>query len=1086
MNGYSHGASGANGTGAGGWTVNDAGGDGRGPGESTPSVAEISASASEKVNEMRLQPIARLVEQGKMHLANAKARSNGRKGLAATYWEYIVAYELIVDAIPNHHDFHDRINNSRSQLQRDWKDLAKDVQGNYERFMRIKEMIANENKRNGMRSASAQSSRPLSAASQHADSNGSRPSSGASHRRDDELMLPETPSHAPGGRLPTSRVKPQVQPKPDSLHGRALHQSRVSVNSVGNSHDLSERFAKLRGAAAPIKTGSISSSQDSSVKMPSPSEYQSSMRPMGPRSMPSQTPGHPPKLPLDTQLAASLPKEPSPTYSPARNLSLPASIAPPRSSARSIVGTGGRSNSLAASSISAYAPSNNADSDSYFPPQQDTQRKPAPRRFSVSKPAELQISVEKLYDYLRLYRVLAIDVRSRDEFDSGHIFVTSSMCIEPMALRDGLSAEQLQDSLVISPDDEQQMFERRNEYDLVVYYDESTRTNAFLEKHNLNSKEIALKRLYETLHEFNTEKPLQRPPIFLMGGIDAYADLLGPAALKMTTTASAVSNGRSRASQLIRRAPAASESAKLNLRKRRMREYAPMDPEEEQQWLEEARKGRAVLERTNEEDDEDEATSPMYRTTEEFLRHFPEVDQQSMMYPPSRPPPAVPAPPLAPYVAPSIPSVPSRPAPSVPRVSYSGVHERQVAPQGRTQELPVYVSPGRYAQFRPHKTGLVNFGVTCYMNSVVQCLAGNMELSALFLSGRWHKELQKENWKGTKGILPEAYATLLSNLFQGDVTAVRPVSFRKICGHFNSQWTIDQQQDAKEYLEFVLDHLHEDMNRTWNRTPLKQLSEAQEMMREKLPRPYAAIMEWGRYTHREMSLIGGIFAGQHASQLQCTTCGVTSTTYEAFWSISVEIPLDGTADIRDCLRSYCSPERLEKDDFWRCPRCKRDREAVKKITITRAPDSLVVHFKRFNASHTQRAHKVRTPINFPLQGLDLGPYVEPPLSPDQEAQLIEVQRDANLQLTAMKTDPAMNGPFKYNAYAVIHHIGGTLGSGHYIAHVKDRSRGIWRRFNDDKVTEFEPSNLRGVEQLQSDRAYIVFYERERVAGGAFG
>lgn len=793
----------------------------------------------------------------------------------------------------------------------------------------------------------------------------------------------------------------------------------------------------------------------------------------------SQAPGHLLRLPLDTQFAASLPKEPSPTYSPARNLSLPASIAPPRSTARSMVGTGGRSNSLAASSISAYAPSSNAESDSYFPPQSDVHRQQTERRGSLNRPAELQITVEKLYDYLRLYRVLAIDVRSREEFDSGHIYLSSGMCIEPTALRDGLSAEQLQDSLILSPDEEQLMFERRNEYDLVVYYDESTKTHAFLNKYNPNPQEIALKRLYETLHEFNTEKPLQRPPIFLMGGIQAWIDLLGPAALKTTTNPG-------RTTRPIRRTPAATESAKLNLQRRRRREYAPMDHEEEQRWLAEARKGRAVFETTTEIYEEEEPESPMIRTTEDFLRHFPEVEQQSMMYPPSRPPPPVPAfaptsfpvPAPAPYAAPSVPEAPSRPAPSVSRVSYSGVHERQVVPQGRTQQLPVYVSPGRYAHFRPHKTGLINFGVTCYMNSVLQCLAANAELSSVFLSGRWQKELQTDNWKGTKGILPEAYATLLSNLYKGDASAVRPVSFRKMCGRFNSQWTVDQQQDAKEYLEFVLDHFHEDMNRNWSRTPLKQLSEAQEMTRERLSRPIAAITEWGRYTHREKSLIGDIFAGQHASQLTCTTCGTTSTTYEAFWSISVEIPLEGSADVRDCLRSYCSPERLDGDDFWRCPRCKRDREAVKKITITRAPLSLVVHFKRFSASHTQRAHKVRTQIQFPLQGLDIGPFVEPPIPPEQEARVMDTHREATMQL---KEDPAMNGPFKYNAYAVIHHIGGTLGSGHYIAHVKDRSRGVWRRFNDDKVTDFEPNKLSGVESLQSERAYIVFYEREQIA-----
>jgi ubiquitin carboxyl-terminal hydrolase 8 len=495
--------------------------------------------------------------------------------------------------------------------------------------------------------------------------------------------------------------------------------------------------------------------------------------------------------------------------------------------------------------------------------------------------------------------------------------------------------------------------------------------------------------------------------------------------------------------------------------------------------LEEARRGRSIVQHADAEEHEEPA-SPFYRTTEEFLRRYPEVEpEQSMMYPLTRPPSN------NQYIQPAIPAAPSRPAPSVPRVSYSGVHERQVAPQGRNGQPAMYLSQPRYTNIQMHKTGLLNFGVTCYMNSVVQCLSGHLLLSDLFLSQRYQRDLQTNNWKGTKGILPEAYATLLSNLFKGDVNSLRPSTFRRICGAFNSQWGVDEQQDAKEFLEFVLDYMHEDLNVTWNKAPLKPLNESQELQREQFPRQYAAKVEWGRYQHRDMSVIGGMFAGQHASQLTCQTCGITSTTYEAFWSLSLEIPQNNDCDVRDCLRSYCSAEQLAGDELWRCPRCKKDREAVKKITITRAPDTLVIHFKRFSASRTESARKIRTAVHFPLQSLDMAPFIEPPMTPDEEDYIVQNARDGPKQLANVKTDPTMNGPFMYNAYAVIWHIGATLGSGHYIAFVKDKAKGIWRQFNDDKITEFEPANLPPQHRLQNEKAYIVFYEREGVAGGAF-
>ncbi|KAH6629282.1 hypothetical protein C7974DRAFT_394208 [Boeremia exigua] len=1056
MNGHTNGAHGS-----------DASGQSRGSGGSKPTIAEIVGSATETVDGLRHHSIKNLLEHAKQHFTSARTMLGNRSPVAGSYWEYLVAYQIVAVLIPQHADYHDKIAGSRNQTHRDYNTLLKEISSAEEQFVYIKNIIKNDNLRNGTHSRTGSASFAMRPESRNGK---------IAIKRDDELMLPSVPSSAPSSEASSSvssgRRKPVPQPKPQSLHGRAVHQNSTSVNG-----DLADRFAKLRGPGPSIDTTSARSSQDLSVKMPSPADFQSSNRPVGPRDMPPPS-RLPPKLPLDTAMAASFPKEPSPTYSPARNIALPPHIAPPRSTPRSMNGTGGRSNSLAAaSSASNQAPNTNGTPDSYFPTQQLT-RAPASRTRSVSAAIELEIDAAKLYDYLRMFNVLVIDVRERSTFDRGHLYHRTVMCLEPSTLQDGDSAEQLSDRLVISPDEEQAMFERRHEYDIVVYYNDSTMNIDFMTNHNRAEDEAALKHLYDTLTEFNADKPLKRPPILLKGGLDAWVDLVGPQALKTSTTAALLATGQTR-SRGVRRAPAATNAAKLNLQRRR-REYVPMDPEEEQQWLEEARKGRAVVEQPAIDEESEEPESSFYRTTEDFLRRFPDVEGgQSMVQAAPRPPP------IPQYVQPAIPIAPSRPPPSVPRVSYSGVHERSVAPQGRNNQPPVYISQPHFTNVRLHKTGLINFGVTCYMNSVVQCLSGHLALSDLYLTGRYNRDLQRENWKGTKGILPEAYATLISNLFKGDISSVRPSTFRRVCGHFNSQWGVDQQQDAKEFLEFVLDFMHEDLNVTWNKAPLQPLTEKQELQREQFPRQYAAKIEWARYQHRDMSVIGGMFAGQHASQLTCQACGITSTTYEAFWSLSLEIPHDQACDVRDCLRSYCSAERLAGDELWRCPRCKKDREAVKKITITRAPDTLVVHFKRFSASHNESARKVRTPINFPLQGLDMSPFMEKPMLPEQEQYIAKNAPDGLTQLAGLKADPTMNGPYVYNAYAVIHHIGATLGSGHYTAFVKDKARGVWRSFNDDRLVDFEPGNLQPKDRLQNERAYIVFYERERVAGGAF-
>ena len=1054
------------------------------------------------------------MEQARAAFATSKLLADQRKGIDRAYSDYLVAYELVVNVIPAHRDFLERIENLGCALHRQYRTLSAQLNDNEEKFFNIKKIIQADNARNGTQSNPA-SMRAVSQRSHHDEwpSFRSRPASpNGLARRDDELMLPPAPStnsSAQSGRaspVPSTspRRKPVPQPKPPSLHGQALHHNAASA--AGIPDDLVERFTRLKGASAPIDT-SVSSHRQPDIRMPSPTQYQSANRPSGPRDMPSRpniAPPQPQPRPLNTQIAF-MPKEPSPTYSPARNLSMPAEINPPRSTVRSMFGTGGRTNSMASV--------HRSDSEAQFS---------LPRRKSVTNRPETHISNEQLYDYLRMYNVLLIDVRSREDFDGGHIYWNSIMCVEPAALQDGGSAEQLAERLVLSPDDEQEMFSRRDEYDLVVYYDDCTESMSFLSRPPRNERELALGRLYNTLYNFNQDKPLQLPPILLEGGLVAWASLVGQQALKLSSTCASVPRGA--------RPPPSSGHGSVGHR-RRLREYAPMDPDEEARWLEEARRGRRVLSSSpvlepQEMDDMDPSDSgdivpqdhhsqrqssaapskhvngqhrfepddvpSLVRSPSEFVRRYPEVDveRQSMVYPTHD---------SAPLQRPrpnDVPAPPSRPAPSLPRLSYGGVGQRVVTPNNvQPVQPPVYRRPNTYARLRLPRTGLVNFGVTCYMNATIQCLNATIPMTTMFLQDWFVGHIQRENWKGTKGVLTENYATLIRDLWHGAVSAERLARFRALCARLNSGWGTEVQQDAKEFLEFLLDALHEDMNVVWARTPLRDLTPDQEARREQHPTILAACAEWARYCHRQKSVIQDLFTGQHASRICCLTCRRTSTTFEAFNSLSVQIPSDRSTDLQSCLRAYCTTETLAGDDMWACPGCKERRVATKTLTLTRAPDVLVVHFKRFSAVPGRQAKKVHTVVDFPLQGLDLEPHMQPRLTAADEGLAGSYRGPAaggqppmpnqvDGFVPTVKTDPAINGPFKYNAFAVLRHLGTTLTAGHYVACVKDRAKGCWVRFNDDRVTEFEPAQLSRRDRLQNKEAYLVFYERERVAGGA--
>ncbi|KAJ5984099.1 hypothetical protein N7481_006198 [Penicillium waksmanii] len=871
----------------------------------------------------------------------------------------------------------------------------------------------------------------------------------------------------------------QSQPIPDS-------QTRVKRNSVPAEDLLAQRFAKLRASQShdngpdsnvqPTHPSSGPAGQASAYTAYSsntpPVKLQCFSRPAdspstGPSDFLSQRPSHVPPTP-PTVRSTRFP----------RNLRL----TPPRTSTESTRSITQRYSHFGNSPRG--SPSRGFDDSPYrsrTPNGVHSARET--RSNSPDLPYTTAITAQSLLEYLRTFNVLLVDVRSRDQFDNGHVYAKSIICIEPVSLKENVSAEELEDRLVVSPEYELSLFERRNEFDLIVYYDQNTTSVSYLAGPPAGTSAPHLRALHDTLYEFNEYKPLKagRPPALLLGGLDAWIDILGQQSLATSSTAAvmgSIQNKRpiSRPGRPLGRVPTmASANSSLEVRKRRLREFTPLNSEELSAWMERSKNEEIDTshyleeEPLTEEPQEEsmaEEPAPFVHNYEDFLRRFPEPHhvQQSMTRPESKP-----APPMQSFPAP-IPSTPSRPPPAVPRPSYSGVSEgRQIQPhlerQNSATRTALYMSNSLLRRLKLPRTGLTNFGVTCYMNSTIQCLSATSIMSKFFIDNRFRGYVQK-NWKGSQGVMPGLYANLIRSLWKDDVEVIMPSSFRNFCGRLNREWAIDRQQDAKEFFDFVVDCLHEDLNVNWQRTPLRPLTFPEEMQRERMPVQKVSRIEWDRYCHREESFISSLFAGQHASRLRCTTCRQTSTTYEAFYSISVEIPPTGSADIYQCLRSYCKEEMLSGDEVWKCPHCKCKRMATKQIFITRAPQILVVHFKRFSASKTQSARKIHTPIEFPLHGLRMDEFL--------------ISHGASAPPPDMGVPPPMGAtdpPFSYDAFGVLRHIGSSMGSGHYISLVRDAERHCWRRFDDERAGDFNPRDLRARDRLQNEQAYIVFYER---------
>lgn len=358
----------------------------------------------------------------------------------------------------------------------------------------------------------------------------------------------------------------------------------------------------------------------------------------------------------------------------------------------------------------------------------------------------------------------------------------------------------------------------------------------------------------------------------------------------------------------------------------------------------------------------------------------------------------------------------------------------------------------------PHLTvlrprGLLNHGVTCYTNAAVQAFVHIPAIQHyLFdiLRGQYDSTISRDS---VSFVLAETSKKmwLPQDRTKKKTSAPHHINPKKLIARLDdincmmSEW---QQEDSHEYFMSLMSRLQED-----------------------------SVPKGHKMTE---SIIYDIFGGLLKQVVTCKSCGSVSKTEQPFYDLSLHLkgkkkpnPLQDSASddqgrsvengineasseaslpskrfsIEKSIRDFFNPELIRVDKEQKgyvCEKCHKTTNAVKRSSIIRAPETLLIHLKKFRFNGTSSS-KMKQAVSYPMF-LDLTEFCE-----------------SNEQNHVV--------PVKYQLTTVVVHEGRSLSSGHYIVHCKQPD-GTWATYDDEYINKITERDV-----LKEPNAYYLLYTR---------
>ncbi|KAL9102478.1 MAG: hypothetical protein Q9163_002378 [Psora crenata] len=284
------------------------------------------------------------------------------------------------------------------------------------------------------------------------------------------------------------------------------------------------------------------------------------------------------------------------------------------------------------------------------------------------------------------------------------------------------------------------------------------------------------------------------------------------------------------------------------------------------------------------------------------------------------------------------------------------------------------------------------------------------------------------------------------------------------------------QQDAEEFLGFLLEELHDECSTAMRSFEVKANSDittppngiisptSESCTSQKVddsgwlevgPKQRAATTRSSGTITTE-SPITKIFGGKLRSELRIPGLK-SSVTLEPYQPLQLDIGAPHVSNILDALKGLTKPETLYGD--FNSPRGPGS-TATKQVTIETLPQVLILHLKRFQYDNAGGTQKIWKKVGYPLD-LEIPKEVFP-----------QHKRGGLV---------AHGGLPKYHLIGVVYHHGKNAGGGHYTVDVRRQDGREWIRIDDTLIRRIRSEDVAEGGSEEDPKVLAAALEQHRIA-----